>query len=323
MIPPQSLCTKCVFTLIPVGDIYPTTRRAKIRVVEGYMNQAGQFPEERIAISHVVLIASMHFLAVAALFVPSRAGLLCLLVMHVITGLGVTIGYHRLLSHGAVKTSPFIRGVFALFGTLSLQGGPLLWVTFHRAHHLWNEDRRDPHSSARGFLWSHLLWMFYKNPNGFSQMRSRTLVRDLSSSSWLKFLDKNAMAINLTAAAIFFVIFRRMDLLLWAFPLRIVVLWHCAWLVNSYCHRASLVGKERKSILRNSFLVAMIGYGEGWHQNHHLRPDSANFQHKWWQIDPGWMVIRILEISKLAKRNYKTRSGKRLGQEFRGKRIAA
>ena len=277
---------------------------------------------ERLLARSVGTLLVMHVLAAFALFNASWEALIAFLSFHFVAGcLGGVVGFHRLLSHGSFRTHRVVRGVFALFGTLMFQGGPLFWSAIHRAHHEHNEERGDAHSAKRGFLWSHFVWSLFSSPNGYSHLRGFGRIKDLTTSNWLRFLDKYHLEVNVGTAVVIWGITRRLDIVLWAFPLRIVVFWHSTWLLNSYCHGAGIrAGGNTR--LKNSWWVALLTYGEGWHANHHLRPDSSSLQFRWWQYDPGYYVIKGLQKMRIVGQTKKTRSGRRLGSEHRGRKAS-
>ena len=257
---------------------------------------------ERLMFRQVFVVAAIHSAALVALVFPSWEGFGLLIIGHFITGcLGGSIGLHRMLSHKSFIAHPVLRGALALCGTLSLMGGPITWAAFHRSHHSKQDETGDPHSALRGFWWSHMGWVFFSAPNRFMLIKNRKLVSDLTSSRWLRLLENYNLAINAFAMIIGFALIRRWDVFLWAFPLRIVVLWHCTWLVNSYAHGAHLESKDGETHPRNSAWLAILTYGEGYHKNHHLRPADPRFAQKNYQPDMGYWCVRFFRAVKLAE----------------------
>jgi fatty-acid desaturase len=246
---------------------------------------------------HALIIVGMHVLALSGAFFFSWQALATFLVFHVLClGLGVVVCYHRLLSHQTFRCKPWVLYTLSTLGVLGFQGGPLLWTATHRAHHKHTDDPGDAHASSRGFWWSHMGWTFYRRPNGFRYGASRKLISDLLQHRYLVLLDRYAILANLLAAGLFFLVFQRIDLLIWAFPVRIVIDWHLTWLINSYAHFAPVRGpKEPRDEIRNSRLLAAIVFGEGWHANHHRFPGRANFAVEKGEMDPGFFLIRALE----------------------------
>ena len=246
---------------------------------------------------HALIIGGMHVLAVIGLFFWSWPAFAAFLVLHVLClGAGTLLGFHRLLSHTVFRCSRAVLYTFATLGTLAFQGGPLLWAATHRAHHAHTEEPGDAHASHRGFWWSHMGWTLYKRPNGFHYREAKRLVADLCTHTYLRFLDRHALVVNIAAVALCAALVQRWDVILWAFPVRIVVGWHHIWSINSYAHYAPLRGpKAPLGAVRNSPLLAALMLGEGYHANHHRYPGRANLALEPGQFDLGYLAMRALD----------------------------
>lgn len=246
---------------------------------------------------HALIIGGMHVLAFVGLWFWSWPALAAFLVMHTLClGVGVIVGFHRLFSHKVFRCSPIVLYAFATLGTLAFQGGPLLWAATHRVHHRHPDEHGDAHSSERGFWWSHIGWTLYRRPNGFRFREAKRIVSDLSGHRFLVFLDRHAIGVNIAAFAVFAALVPRWDVLLWAFPVRIVVDWHLIWLINSYAHFAPLRGrKDPPGTIRDSALLSAFLFGEGWHAKHHASPGLANLATEPGQIDLGFVIMRGLD----------------------------
>ncbi len=252
-------------------------------------------PLDQFSWRQATIIVGMHLLALPAVLYMTTDAMIAFVVAHCLClGGGVAVGYHRLLAHRSYRAPTWFMRLVAGLGTLAFQVGPLLWAAIHRAHHAHTDEEQDAHASVRGFWWSHIGWTFYRRPNGFEFVRSRKLIRDLANDPVLRFLDRHMILVNVIAVAIVSAIARDIAILLWAFPLRIVVGWHLTWLINSYAHRAPLIGTKRRPDIRNSALLAALAFGEGWHGNHHLYPGRANFAVAKLQIDPAYVALRLL-----------------------------
>lgn len=250
---------------------------------------------ERLCPYRTTLLFGMHAFAICALPFTSWPNATGMLIMYFLTGcLGLTVGYHRLLTHRSFKCKVWLRNVLALLGTLTMQGGPTLWAATHRTHHDHTNSFGDPHSATRGFLWSHFLWMLHRSPNGFRFSQAKAEASDVANTRFIRLLDNHYLGINFAAAFGFWVITRDIGLLLWAFPLRIVLFWHATWLVNSFAHYAGSAKSLRSS--RNSFWLTVIMFGEGWHDNHHEHPRRASFQTNKYDLDLGYLTIKSFEI---------------------------
>ena len=222
------------------------------------------------------IIALMHLAALCGLFWPwSAIDIVILGVLHVFFCLSISIGYHRYLAHGAITPVRWFGRVLAFVGNLNFEGGPLFWAAAHRAHHKSTESFGDPHTAIRGFWWSHVAWMFYSEPNGFSLRKSPRLIPDLLRDPYLKFIEKYSLELNLAVlglAALGFMLIHRIDIFFWAFPIRIVTVWHATWAINSVMHGARFDPRKTPKGIRNLRLFNLLSAGEGSHLNHHERP---------------------------------------------------
>lgn len=273
---------------------------AGVRVVRFDIPPDSPLVDEReeidvFAADHAVIIVGMHVAALVALALPSWGGLVALCVGHIVFWLGIPLGFHKLLAHRSYVAPSWFLRVLATLGTLTFQGGPLLWAATHRAHHRHTDAAGDAHASVRGFWWSHMGWTLYRRPNGFFYRRSRGLIPDLLSDPYLRFLDRYAVAVNLALFLVAAAVIRRWDILLWGFPLRIVVDWHITWLINSYAHYAPLRGAKARDGIRNSPTLAALAFGEGWHGNHHRFPGRANFAVERGQVDLAYLTLCALQ----------------------------
>ena len=255
----------------------------------------------------VAFMAGVHALALVALLpqfwsVPAVASLL---ILYWVTAcLGVTIGYHRLLSHRAFRLPRWMERFFATCGALSCQQGPIDWVGLHRHHHKFSDTNADHHNSYRGFWWSHMGWMLHKVPATAAIPR---LSGDLAADPYYRWLNKWFLALQLPLAGLLFWIGTITGaggwaLVLWGIPLRLVLVYHVTWLVNSATHRWGYVLHDSGDGSRNNPWVAALTFGEGWHNTHHAYPHSA--RHGWGRREPDltWMHIRLMQRLGLATR---------------------
>ena len=249
-------------------------------------------------------MAAIHVLALVALLPQFWSGpaLASFLVLYWLTAcLGVTIGYHRLLCHRAFRVPKWLERVFATCGALSCQHGPLDWVGLHRHHHKFSDTQMDHHTSLKGFWWSHMGWMLEAIPAMAAVPR---LTGDLASDPYYRWLNNYFLLLQLPLAALLFWIGSVTGaggwaLVLWGIPLRLVVVYHCTWLVNSATHPWGEVAHASGDGSRNNPWVAALTFGEGWHNNHHAFPHSA--RHGFGrQIDLTWQHIRLLRALGLA-----------------------
>lgn len=232
---------------------------------------------------------------------PFAVGLalaLYLLRMFAITGF-----YHRYFSHRSYRTSRFFQFVFALAGATAAQRGPLWWAAHHRLHHAHADKPADVHSPRQhGFAWSHIGWLTSK-----ANFRTRKeVVTDLARFPELRFLDRFDQLVPILLAAGLLGLGSWLgevapglrtngpQLLVWGFFVSTTVLLHATLSVNSIAHVFGRRTYETRDDSRNSFLLAVLTLGEGWHNNHHYFPGSTRQGFRWWQFDPTWMVLVAL-----------------------------
>lgn len=248
--------------------------------------------------NQVRLFVGVHLLAIISLFNLPDNWLLLLLISHVLViGLGITLGFHRLLSHRSYFAPVWLTRVFATLGTLALQGGVLSWCSAHRSHHAHTDQRGDPHAITKGRWWSHIIWAVYKGPNGFRYKQFDKLVHDLHKDTVLVFLERNILRVSAVLFLLTLMVCGwKVALLL--FPLRIVVGWHATFFVNSLAHDLNLAQQGLPSA-KNVFWISMLTFGEGFHLNHHKHPGRANFSRSWRQPDFGYWILKVLHSIRL------------------------
>jgi len=203
----------------------------------------------------------------------------------------ITGFYHRYFSHRSFKTSRVAQTVFALVGASSVQRGPLWWAAHHRHHHRHSDTEADPHSPRHhGFWWAHMGWI--TAPGNFPTAFER--VPDLMKYPELRFLDRFDVLVPLALALGLFLL-GGAQLLVWGFFVSTVVLFHCTCFINSLAHQMGSQRYETGDDSRNSLLLALLTFGEGWHNNHHKYPGSARQGFFWWEIDLTYYGLRALE----------------------------
>lgn len=267
-------------------------------VTAGEVAAARGEPAQSVSVVHVLFMIGVHVGALVAPLWFSWTGLVAMLALYVLTGVGITVGYHRLLAHGAFRTTTAVRRVFATLGALALQGGPLRWAADHRQHHLHSDTSRDPHDIKRGMLFAHMGWLFLVYPEDYDQERIRQQARDLVRDPYLLWLERNHFLPG-CALGVLLLVVGGLPLFLWGFCARLVVLYHSTWLVNSACHRWGY-RRFHHATGTNNWLVALLAFGEGWHNNHHAWPASARQGLGPWELDVSWMIISVLKKLRLA-----------------------
>ena len=249
---------------------------------------------------------SFHLACLGAFFTGvSPVALAVGFAMYVTRAFGVTAGFHRLLAHGAFKTSRFMQFLLTLLGSLAVQGGPLWWVSHHRNHHRYTETPRDIHSpTQRGFWYSHMGWMMDKAC--FEGTASN--VKELHQFPEIKALQRHyPWLLGAEALAIFGLgawlgsAFPDLNtsgpqMLVWGFFVSTVALWHATFMVNSVCHIWGARPYDSGDSSTNNWIVATLTLGEGWHNNHHKYAYSARHGLRWWQLDVTWLTLRLFEM---------------------------
>jgi stearoyl-CoA desaturase (delta-9 desaturase) len=236
-------------------------------------------------------------------------------IVYLVTGLGVTVGFHRLLTHRSFKTGPVVRGVLAAMGSAAIEGPAISWVADHRKHHAFSDRPGDPHSphvdhgvgwtgALRGLVHAHVGWLFRHDQRG---ARAR-YAPDLMADPVIRFVDRTfvlwvfaglGLAFGL-GVAIGGSVAAGLTGLLWGGAVRVFVLHHVTYSINSICHAFGRRGFRTSDESRNVFWLALPSLGESWHNNHHAFPTSARHGLGRWQLDPSAAVIRALEACGLA-----------------------
>lgn len=253
----------------------------------------------------VCIICSIHLLAIPAFFYFDLKYILAWFLSHLFFGtIGASIGLHRLFSHRSFTPVPTLFNFIAVVATLCFEGGPIFWAAAHREHHRFSESFGDPHTAKRGFFWSHVGWLFYQNPNGFSYLKSLRLVGDLRKLKFIVWLELNSTKFNFTFLALLAIIctvYGHPGLFFWIGPMRIVSVWHATWMINSFAHRAKFFGERKDGIsLRNSILLSLIIGGDGDHDYHHRHPNSVKHSESKIHFDHGYLIIHLWSLLGLA-----------------------
>lgn len=252
-------------------------------------------------------MALMNVGAIAAFWHLSWVGLAITVVLHFVTAcLGVTLGYHRLLTHGSLIVAAPLKYFFSMCGMIAAEGSPLYWVATHRKHHVLSDQEGDPHSPNDGFWWSHMLWFKPREAPGELEAMLKRWAPDMYKDPVQRFFHRffPVFPIALGAALYFggeYFFGLGWSCLLMGLCLRVVLAYHSTWFVNSATHIWGYRNYETTDRSRNLWWVALISYGEGWHNNHHAHQRLARHGHKPWEIDITYMVIRALKALGLAR----------------------
>ncbi|KAJ9559591.1 hypothetical protein OSB04_004751 [Centaurea solstitialis] len=211
---------------------------------------------------------------------------------------GITVAYHRVLAHRSLILPKWLEYIFAYLGVLSFQRDPIFWVSIHRYHHQYVESEKDPHSPTFGFWFSHMGWLF---DSGYiiEKYQERKNVEDLKSQVFYKFIQRTYVLHLFAFAAIVYAL-GGFTYVVWMLGVGGTWGYHSTFLVNSACHIWGNQIWDTNDLSKNNWWVALISFGEGWHNNHHAFEYSARLGLEWWQIDLGWYVIRFLKAVGLA-----------------------
>ncbi|MGN2639745.1 acyl-CoA desaturase [Nocardia takedensis] len=230
-----------------------------------------------------------------------------------VTGLGVTVGYHRLFTHRTFKAKPWVTYALAIAGSMAGQGPVISWVALHRRHHEYSDREGDPHSpnlsggglkgALTGLVHSHFLWMRrheYPNVVHYAPdlIKDRGLVKVARLYYW--WVGLGLLIPTVVGGLVTLSWQGAVSGLLWGGFVRIFVLEHIVWAINSFLHMFGTKPYESRENSRNGGIFALATLGESWHNNHHAFPESPSFGLDWYRLDPGFWLIRILSVTGLA-----------------------
>lgn len=264
-----------------------------------------------VALPPLGLLAAMIFMWGGWFSWPS---LIAMVAMYIVTGLGITVGYHRMFTHKAFVTPKPIGIFFMIIGGMAAQGPLVWWVATHRRHHHFSDHEEDPHSPhagrapgivgwIKGFAHAHVGWLFSSSEKGHYQY-----VRDLMADPTIMRINGLfpvwvAIGLLIPAVVVGLITMSWTGVVLgflWGGLVRMFLLHHTTWSINSVCHVWGWRDYRSDDESRNNPVMGILTFGEGWHNNHHAFPSSARHGLKWWQLDVSWMIIRSLQAVGLA-----------------------
>ncbi|MBC5828089.1 MAG: fatty acid desaturase [Candidatus Eremiobacteraeota bacterium] len=247
-------------------------------------------------------LAIIHLGALAAFwpgfFSWSAIGVMCAL-WYVTGGIGISLCFHRVLTHRSLRLPKALEYLTAFVGSLALEGGPIQWVATHRIHHAYTDREGDPHDAHRGLVWTHLEWMYRPNEARPSSAQEVRYAHDLTSDPVYRFLDRFTPLFQVVLAIALFKV-GGWSWVIWGVFVRLVLVYHITWLVNSAAHRFGYRSYKTGDESTNCWWVALLTWGEGWHNNHHAFPFSARHGLRWYEFDASWLVIKSLKALGLA-----------------------
>ncbi|KAJ6293391.1 hypothetical protein OIU78_025380 [Salix suchowensis] len=245
------------------------------------------------------VILAMHVLCFCAPFHFTWTAFWVASGLYVVTGLlGITLSFHRNLSHRSFKLPKWLEYFFAYCGVQAFQRDPIYWVSIHRHHHKFCDSERDPHSPTEGFWFSHMSWLFDANYIT-EKCGGPSNVEDLKRQPFYKFMQDTYL-LHPIAFGVLLYAGGGFPFLVWGMGVRSVLVFHITWLVNSVSHVWGKQAWNTGDLSRNNWWLALLTFGEGWHNNHHAFEYSARHGLEWWQIDITWYVVRFLQAIGLA-----------------------
>jgi stearoyl-CoA desaturase (delta-9 desaturase) len=275
-----------------------------VPLVAGWFDHGPAEARDGIDWLRVTPFIGMHLMVFGVFWVgwsPVAVGVAT--ALYLLRMFAITAFYHRYFSHRAFKTSRPLQFLFAVLGASAVQRGPLWWAAHHRHHHAHSDQPGDVHSPRhRGFWWSHSGWFLSRQHFRADSAR----VRDLARFPELRWLDRLDVLAPVSLAVGVFFLGRHlavtrpelgtsgMQMLVWGFFVSTVVLYHATYTINSLCH---VIGSRRyptRDASRNNFWLALLTFGEGWHNNHHYYPASARQGFFWWEIDLSYYLLKAM-----------------------------
>ncbi len=287
-------------------------RRLVLAIFRWFDTEAGaegDLADQRIDWARVLPFIGLHLACLGVLWVGfSWFALWTAVILYAVRMFAITGFYHRYFSHKAFKTSRPVQFIFGLIGATSVQRGPLWWASHHRNHHRHSDTELDVHSPVQhSFLWSHMGWFLTRA--GFRT--DRAVIRDLLKFPELRLLDRFDVLVPVALAAGLYALGSWLEaahpalgtsgpqLLVWGFFVSTVVLFHATVTINSFAHRIGTRRFDTNDDSRNNWVLALITFGEGWHNNHHHFPGSARQGFRWWEFDVTYYVLRLLAVLRL------------------------
>jgi len=248
-----------------------------------------------------LFMAAFHIGAICSFFFFTWKGLLVAALLWWVSGsLGIGMGYHRLLTHRGYKTPKWVEYFLTVCATLTLEGGPIFWVATHRIHHQFADKEGDPHSPVDGTWWAHMGWILTGKSMHHDTTTLAHYVPDLAKDKfhvWITrfhYVPMIVLGVGLFATG-------GLPFLMWGIFVRTVLGLHATWLVNSATHMWGSRRFSTRDMSTNNWFVALLTFGEGWHNNHHAHPTSSRHGLKWYEVDVNWYGIWTLKMLGLAK----------------------
>jgi fatty-acid desaturase len=272
--------------------------------------EAAPLDGQRANWKNLAIVISCHILAIPIVFTFSWTNLAILLVLNwVVGGLGIGLGWHRLLTHRSFSVPKWLEYLLTTLGTLSLQDSPEKWVATHRIHHKYTDKEGDPHSTKIGFLWAQVGWVLWGTAQDHDAATLRRYVPDLLNDRGQRWISR-FFYLPIIISAMILLVVGGWPAVVWGVFARVVVGWHTTWFVNSLSHMFGNRPYPTNDASTNNWFVAVLTFGEGWHNNHHAFPSSARHGTEWHQLDVNWITILMLRrfgwATKIKTRSFYT-----------------
>lgn len=270
--------------------------------------------KERFNWGVALFIAAFHALAILSIWTFSWEGLAAAIVLYLATGsIGISFAYHRLHTHQSMTVPKWVLYVATWIACMAFEGGPIFWTSTHRYHHKKSDKPLDPHSPRDGFMWAHLGWLLFEHPVLGEPGEREKITPDLYRDPVITWMEHNNVWIALSVFPLLYALGyalggpqKALSLLVWGGFLRVVLVWHVTWLINSATHKWGYRNYDTYEDSTNNPLIALFSFGEGWHNNHHGDQRSGVFGHRWFEFDYTyatviWPLMQLGLVTKIIR----------------------
>jgi stearoyl-CoA desaturase (delta-9 desaturase) len=279
-------------------------KRVAIQLEDLKKKQAADNEVNWITASFMMLF---HLGAIAALFLFTwKAFFVAAFFWWLATSVGIGMCYHRLLTHRGYKVPKWLEYTMTVCATLALEGGPIFWVATHRIHHQHSDQDGDPHSPIDGKWWAHMGWILVGKSMHHDTTTLSRYVPDLAKDKFHVWITKYHY-VPISVLGVILLAIGGLPFVLWGIFARTVAGLHFTWLVNSATHSWGTRRFKTRDLSTNSWWVAILSWGEGWHNNHHAHPVSARHGLRWYEIDFNWYGIWLMNKFGLARDIYRVK----------------
>ncbi|MCC7441125.1 MAG: fatty acid desaturase [Bdellovibrionales bacterium] len=260
-----------------------------------------QVEKRRLHYPNIFWIAFAHLMVIVAIpFFTWDAFAWSLILLFGLAPLGINLGYHRMVTHGGLKMPKWAEAFFLTLGAAIGGGPPLHWVAEHRLHHRFSDTPKDPHDATKGFWFAHITHLFWHKEFEDVEEQWMAYIPDLAKNRYYYWLNKNWILLPVASLGLFY-LWGGWTYVLWLGFVRVTLMLHITWFVNSATHMWGYRNYDTPDKTTNTWWVALLAAGEGWHNNHHAQQVSARHGHKWWEFDLTYLWVRFFELIGLAK----------------------